>query len=678
MTFYPLSIKLVENNQRTFALHQNNVAIAPIKCMRKNIIKRFVILVGLGLLASCATNSPDLTSSKKSEKETVQIPQEREQKDLIKVAQENWLQTGNIVSRNALLIEAAHEYSQNADCAKANIIIANIWSSLDEAQNKQHSQLLKAECAIQSISETPVALDLINSWLEQVNTQVLGSRKRIAQAYLHALAKDFQPAIETLLPVAQEQSILNESSAVALWNWFGNLNTQTRIHLATTINGLAEYQALYQLVESETLSDRERQQAILRWREEFVNHPLNNSFPTAISAFLEQELTETSKVSVLLPLSGRLQAQGDAIKQGIVAAYLKQLADIKQNNPAEQIPDITFYDTGSDSDTILESAQTNEIYAQSDLIIGPLLKGQIQAVKDLNTLQVPSIFLNRADQSQAINSLYFSLSPEDEAAQIARLMIDNGISTPVLISNNSAMARRMEESFKEAWSSYGALDKGQEFAQRPYPSISFTNNKSMRIGITSALDVLQSQRRIAQMENIATETVYSVTRNRRDIDAFVVFARPDQIELINPIIEASISLFSDVSLPVFASSYSYQHQLAKNSIRDLRNMVFIDMPWLMPSQRDTELATQIDTIWNQPNSSFLRLFAFGYDSFQFAGKFQQLNFFKQNKLEGLTGTLQVNAARQVVRQLPLAQVTEDTIIESEVLQSNSTLQRVNQ
>ncbi len=195
----------------------------------------------------------------------------------------------------------------------------------------------------------------------------------------------------------------------------------------------------------------------------------------------------------------------------------------------------------------------------------------------------------------------------------------------------------------------------------------FTDNKSLRIGITAALDVLQSQQRISQMSNLSSEVVHSVTRNRRDVDAFVVFAQPQEVELLNPIIEASISLFTEDTLPVFATSYSYQHQLNKNSIRDLRNLVFVDMPFLMPAQRQQALAKEVDSLWNNPPSTFLRLFAFGFDAFQFSEQMQQLAFFSHTELSGMSGKLSVNGDREVVRQLPSALIAEENITQLNAL-----------
>jgi outer membrane PBP1 activator LpoA protein len=256
--------------------------------------------------------------------------------------------------------------------------------------------------------------------------------------------------------------------------------------------------------------------------------------------------------------------------------------------------------------------------------------------------------------------VYFALAPEDEATQLANLMKKQGIRTPIIISNSSSVSRRMIETFNAQWIALNGLDE----IKLP-KVVTFSDNKGLRVGITAALDVLQSQRRISQMSNLTTETVHSVTRNRRDVDAFVVFALPQQVELLNPIIEASISLFTERTIPVFATSYSYQHQLNKNSIRDLRNLVFVDMPFLMPAQRNSALAQQVDSLWNKPSSAFLRLFAFGYDAFQFSEQMQQLAYFSHTDLDGLSGKLSVNNKRQVTRGLPSAVIENDSITQAD-------------
>jgi outer membrane PBP1 activator LpoA protein len=182
----------------------------------------------------------------------------------------------------------------------------------------------------------------------------------------------------------------------------------------------------------------------------------------------------------------------------------------------------------------------------------------------------------------------------------------------------------------------------------------------MRVGITSALDVLQSQKRIKQLSNLSQERVYSVTRNRRDIDAFVVFARPNDLELINPIIESSISLFTSEQIPVFATSYGYDHKQSKNSQRDLRNLIFVDMPWLLPTRRNEALSASVDALFNKPPSAFLRLFAFGYDTLSLVDNLAQLSTFEHLWIEGLSGNLSINDKQQLNRELSWLSINTNT------------------
>jgi outer membrane PBP1 activator LpoA protein len=204
----------------------------------------------------------------------------------------------------------------------------------------------------------------------------------------------------------------------------------------------------------------------------------------------------------------------------------------------------------------------------------------------------------------------------------------------------------MANAFLSQW------DATKRDVNTPSPSaVRYSDNTSMRTGIRSALDVLQSERRITQLSNLIDEEVHSVTRNRRDVDAFVVFARPNEVELINPIIESSMSLFTAEQLPVFATSYSYNHKQNRNTLRDLRNLVFVDMPFLLPEGRRSPIANQADELFNEPSSTFLRLFSFGYDAMQLSNHALTMRLFEQIKSQGLSGKLSINRFGVVQREL---------------------------
>jgi len=220
---------------------------------------------------------------------------------------------------------------------------------------------------------------------------------------------------------------------------------------------------------------------------------------------------------------------------------------------------------------------------------------------------------------------------------------------PILIHAPDRTATRMAEAFTARW---------QALTQRTNTiTLSFTDNKSMRKAIGDALGVQQSRDRISILERYLGQEMFSVTRNRKDIDAFVVFANAKQTELINPMIEASISTFSDDIQPVFASSRSYNHKLNKNSLRDLQNVIFIDMPWLLDDSINAQLLSQYETVFGDASTAQKRLFAFGYDALNLIGKIRPLQQVKGLLLPGLTGSLAINDKNQVTRTLPRAKIT---------------------
>jgi hypothetical protein len=509
------------------------------------------------------------------------------------------------------------------------------------------------------------------SWLTPITENQFLARKEVVIAHLAALHERWDLAANVLSQQLSADSPLNKSTEHILWQWFLKSSKDAQNTMGSNSVFMRPYLALANILEDESLTDSSRQQAIGFWRLQHPTHPLSIDLPNGVTGYLAQSLNDVRNIAVLLPLSGRVQVQGDAIKQGIMTAYFAKLENINANDPGQAIPNIRFLDTGSDHDAFVSPAITPEGLMQYDIVIGPLLREHVSLVKDFNLPDSMLVYLNRlsteAPMTESAKStsdtsakVYFALAPEDEATQLANLMKKQGIRTPIIISNGSSLSRRMIDTFNQQWIALNGLDEIK------LPKIvTFSDNKGLRIGITAALDVLQSQRRISQMTSLTTETVHSVTRNRRDVDAFVVFALPQQVELLNPIIEASISLFTERTIPVFATSYSYQHQLNNNSIRDLRNLVFVDMPFLMPAQRDSALALQVDDIWNNPPSSFLRLFAFGYDAFQFSEKMQQLAYFSHTDLKGLSGKLTVNDQRQVTRSLPNAVIQNDSITQAD-------------
>lgn len=623
---------------------------------------KFALLALIGsFLFACATpQSPVIQAEKPSVETPITLIETTETlSDKLLTIEQNFVTSENLISRNKELLLLAEEMQNTENCIGANIIAANIDASLVDPLNIVKTQVIKAECLLRQI-ESNESLTTLNSsqlarvanWLEKaalakkqvfnVAADSLNTRLLLAQAKVQGLRGEHEQALGTILNLSANNTLMQNPEIISLlWNWYALSSSQLQQELSTNYEVLNGFLDLVQLSKDPSLDDTLRQSNIRTWLQTQSTLPIAEHTPKQITQYLEVQSGAKQKIAILLPLSGRLSGQGNAILQGVVTAYLERNQLLNLANLTE----IEIVDTGSNS--LLDETINTQSLASFDTIIGPLLQSHIRQIKQFELTDKKQIFLNKVDTTDNNNPLvaYFALSPEQEAQQLSQLMRDRNIQNPIIISDQSGIANRMSEAFINSWK------QNQKSESQNVQQISYTDNKNMRIGITAALDVLQSQRRIEQINNLSEDPVFSVTRNRRDVDAFVVFARPDEVELINPIIESSISLFSDEKVLVFATSYSYDHKQSKNSQRDLRNLVFIDMPWVLPDGRETALSKQVDQLLNQPSTSFLRLFAFGYDALNIANNIAQLNAFNHIKVEGLTGTISIQEGQTLQRAL---------------------------
>lgn len=700
---------------------------ATAKYARAGFIASFVLL----FLGACATPSKQTSAPRATVKETdTQIAEPTSRLAQLAIKYANVPASQN-PRRNADLLALVNNEIEANNCARAETILKAIEPSLIDSANQSVSHLYKIECTLNNISssqafasnnndykETNLAsssgssnasladlqyatsIELLDTWQAQTEARLLtpfqAERLTLARAQIAALQNNYDLAIKQLLTLPNTNSsdslstISTQQKNDLLWRWYSRLNSQQQNSLNRQGGLINDISTLFSMIQDSSINDTVRQSSIKQWLAQKSSATISTHPPQQLKRYLALERSKQGQIAVLLPLSGRLSSQGEAIKQGMLSAYLREVGE-SANNTSQQSNQLVFIDTGSNTD--MPTSVNAELLTSFDMIIGPLLKSHVARVDSFGIPQLKQVVLNKAEsdsqasansdknndnhsnvstlsnlaESSATASItaYFALSPEQEAEQLVLLMRKRNIASPILIRDNSVVSDRMASAFIQAWeNTEPKIDLANTNTQRKtnIQEITFTSNKSMRVGITSALDVLQSQQRIKQLENLSQERVYSVTRNRRDIDAFVVFSRPDELELINPIIESSISLFTNEQLPVFASSYSYDHKQSKNSQRDLRNLVFVDMPWLIENsngnRRNDELSRQVDELFNQPPSAFLRLFAFGYDALAVADNLAQLSIFDHMKIDGLSGTLSLDGSLELNRELAWFAITE--------------------
>ncbi|AWL12935.1 Penicillin-binding protein activator LpoA [Saliniradius amylolyticus] len=533
-----------------------------------------------------------------------------------------------------LLLQAIERWQVQQECTKA-LKVARVLIQEPLAQEQQDRlYLAQGFCFLQQ-EQHELAQDALEAVSQ--NLQFLPQRWRLTAELHQAKGQHWQAAharaeVISLNPGALEQQL------TPLWQ---NLQQISDEDLQQTTSG--PVRPWVELARISRQPAKRMLNAVGNWQQSYPQYPL----PESLVPLLERPAYHPRHIAVLLPLSGRLTAQGNALKQGMLSAYFE---DVSGNKPK-----LTFLDTN-----LFEQAKQQLRQGDYDFVIGPLLRDNIldylnpseQRPVDA-AVNLPQLFLNRLEQPvRASDEQYFyALAPEDEAEQLVSDLLSQGRQHPIIISADGSPYQRMASHFVQVW---------QQKTGQQLPLATFTDNASMRDVVGEALSVAQSENRIRLMQRLVEgNEVYHFARNRRDLDAIVLFASAGQTELLNPIIESNISPFARI-LPVYASSNSYSQELGPNSLRDLHNLNFIDMPWIL-ADADQPLKQQVQRLWPQRHDSQARLFAMGHDALAMISSLRQLAEIPGMTLQGLTGKLTMDGQGQLHRQLSQARITVDKV-----------------
>lgn len=157
-------------------------------------------------------------------------------------------------------------------------------------------------------------------------------------------------------------------------------------------------------------------------------------------------IPKTPFIALILPTKSKsLGPYANAIKKGVFAS--------ERVYGHADLPHIRLYETDDrDSDVLHQYLKASEAGAVG--VIGPLsLSATNHLSQALSSLPIPILTLNRFDQytSRKARLYSFSLSLENEGMQVATIMARDGIRSPVIISTDTALSRRMVQGFSEEW-----------------------------------------------------------------------------------------------------------------------------------------------------------------------------------------------------------------------------------
>jgi outer membrane PBP1 activator LpoA protein len=362
--------------------------------------------------------------------------------------------------------------------------------------------------------------------------------------------------------------------------------------------------------------------ALADWKRLFPQHPANDSVLAIASTQIAAATEFPDQIALLLPLSGRAEAVGVAVRDGFIAAYLEQ--------PPASRPRLKVYDVAAAGS--VGGAYTQAISEGAGFVVGPLTKEDVAAVVPLSDGRTPVLALNfLGDSMSAPRNFYqYALLPEDEARIVARRAVADGRRNGVVIVPGSEWGNRVAAAFADELSHLGGsvLDSRHfETAQADFSDI-----------IKQVLQV-----HVAKGEPSTHRT-----------DAAFVFVAAGSAGVARQILpQLKFHYAGDV--PVYSTSDSFEPDPPANS--DLDGMLFPDMPWMVANDPVTaQIRDGVRAAWPARTARRDRLYAFGFDAYRLVPALRAKSPAEAGDISGVSGKLHLDGQNRIRRDLDWSQI----------------------
>jgi outer membrane PBP1 activator LpoA protein len=379
----------------------------------------------------------------------------------------------------------------------------------------------------------------------------------------------------------------------------------------------------------------------LRARAELVTFRAQHPGHPAVGDPLRELLRELAaqgdypgQVALLLPLSGRTQTLGAAVRDGFLTAYYE--------HDAEARPRVRVYDVTT---TDVASAYLAALTEGADFVVGPLTRDEVAALAQVADERVNTLVLNHTPDGVATPRRFyqFSLPPEDEARAVARRALGEGRRNAAVLAPNNDWGRRVSGAFREELERGG----GQVVEQQLYLP-----------GTTDFQATIESMLRVTRVPvppvtppaGAAPAKPQFTYHVRSDVDFIFMPAMPTQGRLVRP----QLKFHRAGGLPAYATSEIYEPSATANT--DLEGVAFPDMPWMIDETVAAGPRGLVQQLWPASANRRGRLYAMGYDAYRLVGEIAGSRMPFASPVAGVTGRLTLDADRRVRRELDWAQI----------------------
>jgi uncharacterized protein len=593
-------------------------------------LRRAARTLAIALLAACAACTA-ITPTQRPTGDTAAL----EQRARAAVAAGNLSVAANLYAqlaasvsspaRNDFLLQAAHLAADDGDLGGARRHVNDARSGATVIQQQASTALLaRLELAE---GRPQAALDLLGTLPP---TLAEPAQSEAAAVRGQALFRVGQPVEAVRVLVEREVWLGDAESILANQRmiWDGFRQQPSAAPAAPTGDAIVDGWLALAPLASSTGADLRR--ALLAWRQTYTTHPAAGGLLADLLA-AQRSAAFPSQVALLLPLSSSQRAFALAIRDGFMAAHLR--------NPNNDATNVRVYDSAR--------LGSSEAYLQAqldgaDFIVGPLLQPEVNNVIGQAGF-VPTLALNFAtNDATFLRSFYqFALAPEDEAKAVAAAAIAAGAQTAIAFVPSNPRGERIREEFRAAFEGAG----GELLAWTSYePTLQDFSQPTATL-----LNVRRSAERHRRLAANLRLTPQFEPRRRDDVDMIFVVAEPQAGRLL----ASQLRFHAAGNIPVYATAEIFEPARSTRD-NDLNGFIFADAPALVsPDANASVLKADLNSYWPQ-RTAFLKYYGMGFDAYSLIAPLYA-NDGAAWSLRGMSGDLSLDDAGRVRRVLPLAE-----------------------
>jgi uncharacterized protein len=367
--------------------------------------------------------------------------------------------------------------------------------------------------------------------------------------------------------------------------------------------------------------------ALANWKRQYPQHPANDGIIATAQTQILVAAEFPDQIALLLPLSGRSEAVGVAVRDGFIAGYLEQ--------DAAKRPRLKIYDVAAEP---VAAAYSRAMADGAGFIVGPLTKEDVAAIAPLSAGKTPVLALNFLTDlvSPARNFYQFALLPEDEARMVARRVVADGRVAGVAMVPSGEYGNRVLTAFSDELKQLG----GTVLDSQHY--------ESSQVDFS---DIIKQTLQVKPPKADSPTRRTDPSTHRADANFIFIAGTAAAARLIMP--QLRFHFAGDI--PVYSTSDSFEPDSSANS--DIDGLYFPGMPWMISNDAVTaQIRDSVRAAWPAGTARRNQLYAFGFDAYRLVPALRSSSPAQAAEIAGVTGQLHLDEHNRIRRDLSWAQI----------------------